>query len=336
MSLRDLRFVRTLCTWSTIGLGTLCLIVIAVAFASPEGDRLPGIVVRAAKKPMPWRVIETNEVQKGVLVPENTNAVFHLPLSMTETDADVLLGHQSKVARYWGYCFAQNYDPVVAKKRTGFPGLIFLSEKEEKARNVGHAAAGQPVFSPYSLPTQYDIDNPNGPKGSIRNQIVSFGPGMMCYIMSEKALAIGTDDDGDALNGEVEREIGTNPQVPDTDADGIDDGTEYLTGTNPLLRDGDGDGLVDGLEDRNFNGKQDKGETDPRADDSDRDGLSDGFRRVRLGNGQHIFLGEDMNLNGKFDQGETDPLKYATRGNYNDYSFRLNCIQNNNTPDGCK
>ncbi len=336
MSLREYPLVQAVCRWSTVSLGTLCLVVIAIAFAAPEGGQVTGLIVRQKAKPLPWRVLETEEVQNGVLIPENSNIVFHLPLNLSDTDREVLLGHQGKKVRYWGYCFPQNYDPQIAKRRTGFPGLIFLSEKEREMRTPSHAAAGQPSFSIYELPTKEDIDRPGGPKSSIRNQIEVFGAGMMCYVMTEKPLALGPDEDEDRLNAELEHEIGTNRQTPDTDSDGINDGVEYLTGTNPLLRDTDADSLVEGLEDKNWNGKQDRGETDPRARDSDRDGLCDGICRVKLGNGKSVFLGEDLNLNGRLDQGETDPLKFATRGNYNDYSWRINCMNNNNQSEGCK
>lgn len=336
MSLRDQHIIQTLCRWSVVSLGALCLFVIVISFAAPEGGTITGLIVRAKPKPLPWRVLETEEVQNGVLIPENTHAVIHLPLNLADTGREVLLGHQGKNIRYWGYCFPQNYDPKAVQKRLGVPGLLFLSEKEQEMREKERPVIIPPVFSPFALPTKEQIENPRAHVGAIRNQIETFGAGMMCYVMTEKPLALGPDEDEDRLNAELEHEIGTNREVPDTDSDGINDGVEYLTGTNPLLRDTDGDSLVDGLEDKNWNGKQDRGETDPRAKDSDRDGLCDGICRVKLGNGKSVFLGEDLNLNGRLDQGETDPLKYATRGDYNDYSWRINCMDKNDQPEGCK
>ncbi|MBI3448526.1 MAG: hypothetical protein HY049_06390 [Acidobacteria bacterium] len=86
------------------------------------------------------------------------------------------------------------------------------------------------------------------------------------------------DTDGDGL---------VNGLDPDSDNDGILDGTERgitapapgtdtsrgffvpdadpNTTTDPLVADTDGGGVADGAEDRNFNGKLDPGETDPRA-----------------------------------------------------------------------
>ena len=95
------------------------------------------------------------------------------------------------------------------------------------------------------------------------------------------------DRNGDGRKGRRE----TNPMRFDTDRDGLGDGLERgmrrrvadppgliegTTGrkfrrdrnprskTNPLRRDTDRDGIRDGKEDRNRNGRVDKGETDPR------------------------------------------------------------------------
>ena len=49
------------------------------------------------------------------------------------------------------------------------------------------------------------------------------------------------------------------------------------TKTNPLRRDTDGDGRTDGREDRNHNGRRDRGETNPLRLDTDHDGIRDGL-----------------------------------------------------------
>jgi Tol biopolymer transport system component len=103
-----------------------------------------------------------------------------------------------------------------------------------------------------------------------------------------------TDDDGIRDGREDRNRNGridpgeTNPRKRDTDKDGIQDGTELgktkpisprkikgtkikkfrpdldpKTKTNPLLKDTDGDGKADGKEDKNKNGRRDKGETNP-------------------------------------------------------------------------
>lgn len=100
------------------------------------------------------------------------------------------------------------------------------------------------------------------------------------------------DSDDDGLSDGVEVRVRhTNPARRDTDRDGITDGVEAgvrkpvkdpagrvagtalgrfrrdadpRTRTNPLRRDTDRDGRSDGREDRNHNGRRDRGESDPR------------------------------------------------------------------------
>lgn len=60
------------------------------------------------------------------------------------------------------------------------------------------------------------------------------------------------DADRDGLDDQREKEIGTNPNNPDTDGDGLTDGDEVIIWkTNPLQIDTDGDGFPDGEEVRN-------------------------------------------------------------------------------------
>jgi 6-phosphogluconolactonase (cycloisomerase 2 family) len=111
------------------------------------------------------------------------------------------------------------------------------------------------------------------------------------------------DSDDDGL-GDDER--GTHPARFDSDRDGLSDGLERglrrgiadpegpVAGTDgrrfrpdrdprsrtrPNRRDTDRDGLADGREDRNRNGRRDRGEFDPRRRDTDRDGIRDGRDR---------------------------------------------------------
>lgn len=77
------------------------------------------------------------------------------------------------------------------------------------------------------------------------------------------------DNDKDGLTNREERELGTDPENPDTDRDGLNDGDEvkkYFT--NPLSSDTDGDGLLDSDEINKFL-------TDPNKVDTDDDGLTD-------------------------------------------------------------
>ncbi len=83
------------------------------------------------------------------------------------------------------------------------------------------------------------------------------------------------DADGDLLSDAQERDLGTDPNNPDTDGDGLTDFAEVgfepgsSTGTDPLDSDTDNDRLSDGFEVREFG-------TNPLAADSDEDGLGDG------------------------------------------------------------
>ena len=116
-----------------------------------------------------------------------------------------------------------------------------------------------------------------------------------------------TDDDG--VSDSVEERLGTNPLRLDSDRDGLTDGQELGTRrgladpigpvrgtdprrfrrdldprshTNPRRRDTDHDGLPDTREDRNRNGRRDRGETDPRRRDTDGDAVPDRVDRFPL------------------------------------------------------
>lgn len=121
------------------------------------------------------------------------------------------------------------------------------------------------------------------------------------------------DTDGDGLGDGVESRLGTNTSKRDSDSDGLLDGIEDANHngrldsgeTDPRNRDTDGDDLCDGLcheyqvrkicndgksgcteipygqtfgEDKNLNGKVDKGESDPRKADTVGDGTRDDVR----------------------------------------------------------
>ncbi|MCU0799931.1 MAG: hypothetical protein MUC62_09725, partial [Candidatus Thermoplasmatota archaeon] len=86
------------------------------------------------------------------------------------------------------------------------------------------------------------------------------------------------DYDGDLVTNGRERELGTNPYLPDTDGDGLDDGLELdLYGTDPLSKDTDGDWLEDGEE---VTKGRDGYLTDPLDPDTDGGGLWDGLESL--------------------------------------------------------
>ncbi len=305
------------------GIATLTLLI--------QNDAVLARLVRQ-KVTTAWFVIEEDDVEKGVTIPADTNVVFHLPFTFENIDRQVLLSDKGKTVRYWGYCFPQNYDPKLTSTRTGFPGLMFLSEKEREIRRM-KAEAAEPTFSFNNLPTKAQVEKMSDKSnGTIRHQVETFKAGMLCYIMTEAPLGMGMDPDQDGLNNKLETDEGTDPNNPDSDGDGIPDGREATTLTSPTLRDTDADGIIDGIEDKNWNGRINAGETDPRIKDTDRDGLCDGMCRIRLSNGQQIYAGEDKNLNGIVDEKETDPLKINSKNDgYGDYQRFLKCILDGGT-----
>ena len=117
-----------------------------------------------------------------------------------------------------------------------------------------------------------------------------------------------SDKDGDGLTKREEKELGTDPENPDTDADGLKDGEEVRTIlTNPLIPDTDGDSLKDGDEVKAHN-------TDPNKTDTDVDGLTDGeeinlYKTDPLNadtDGDGLTDGNEINIH------KTDPLKADT------------------------
>ncbi|MFC7141493.1 hypothetical protein ACFQMA_16850 [Halosimplex aquaticum] len=78
------------------------------------------------------------------------------------------------------------------------------------------------------------------------------------------------DSDGDGLADAREREVGTDPTLPDSDDDGLTDESEVdQFDTDPLRLDTDGDSVNDSEEVTTHG-------TDPAVNDSDGDGLADG------------------------------------------------------------
>lgn len=298
----------------TVVLLIAALMLIPAGFKLAREGNLDAYLVRK-KVVYTWKVLTPADVQSGATIPPNTHVVFHLPDTFESISRRVLLGHKGETTRYWGYCIPQNAPTEITDTRTGFPGLLFLSEKERAIRALEAEEAAATYTPGGRLPTAEELqEKEEAGRGAIRHQVELFKPNTLCYIMSEAPLPIGLDQDGDRLNDRLEKGIGTDITVPDTDGDGIIDGIEYLTNTNPRVRDTDNDGIIDGIEDANWNGREDPGETSPRVRDTDRDGLCDGMCREKLQK-QDYYMGEDKNLNGIVDEGESDPRKYSTKDN---------------------
>jgi hypothetical protein len=267
-----------------------------------------------------WKTITELDVASGSTVPAATNVFFHVPPEIDTIGREVLLGQRGQTTRYWGYCFPSDVDPDNPPQSTGFPGKFFLSEAERAWRKQQELR--QRPFSPFQTP----VETPS--QSLIRHQLDIFRGGMTCYVMTERELPMGLDQDDDWLNSKLEQQYLTDPAKADTDGDGVNDGVEILARTSATRRDTDGDALIDGIEDKNHNGKLDAGETDPRVADTDGDTLCDGMchsaevRKVCKDNLGRIcmdlpygaLLGEDKNLNGKVDTGESDPRKADSLG----------------------
>jgi len=141
------------------------------------------------------------------------------------------------------------------------------------------------------------------------------------------------DSDGDGLKDKLEKQIGTDPNKPDTDGDRLNDGEEYshyktdalkadtdndglrdgdevlVNKTNPLKTDSDDDGLKDGDELLTY-------KTDPLKADTDGDGIKDGEEVLTSktnptnadADGDGLKDGEEVNSY------KTSPLKADTDG----------------------
>ncbi|MBU0458349.1 hypothetical protein KJ652_01905 [Patescibacteria group bacterium] len=275
-----------------------------------------------------WETITTDKMEKGATVPPHTNVLIHIPVNTGDIKRTVLFGRSGENIRYWGYCFPEDYETMRLMEGRGFPGRIFLSEKEREVRAAEELAKRKGIFTLYRQEelTQERLNETEFNRGRVRHQVEIIKDGSTCYVMSEGPLPVGIDADGDGVNSYIEKDKGTDPAIADTDGDGLSDGIElFFLKTSPTRRDSDGDGIVDGLEDKNRNGKVDMTETNPNHIDSDHDGLCDGLCRVGS-NGTQI-RGEDINLNGIVDPGETSPVNPDSDGDgiFDEQEY-FNCI----------
>jgi hypothetical protein len=333
--------LHKLLQWLTLSLlllsvGTVTYVILA--FGDPS-SATAYVISRQTVGDVPWVTFTPENLASGATVPADTNIVFTIPYDVVRITREVLLGHQGKSVRYWGYCVPEDYDPE-RTPTAGFPGKMFLSEAERRAR-IAEQKKTQPNM--FLLPVRKNVSKPTLALSKyVKHKLEIFEGGMTCYLMTSQTLSIGIDADGDKLNSASERLERTDPEIADTDEDGVLDGAEVLTlYTDPHLQDTDADGLLDGIEDRNQNGRHDNDETDPTLWDTDRDGLCDGFCRsnrsqlicnpndlkdcIKTRGSQ--WRGEDKNLDGVLDEGETDPNNPDTDGNgIFDLQEYFNCI----------
>ena len=130
------------------------------------------------------------------------------------------------------------------------------------------------------------------------------------------------DYDGDGLDNETERDLGTDMYDPDHDDDGLNDGVELQYGLDPLTADADADPDNDGW----THAQEIRQGTDPFVDDRGLDLDSDGLItevEFALGtkpddpdtdNDGLLDGEEDADHNGNVDFNETDPLLWDTDG----------------------
>jgi outer membrane protein OmpA-like peptidoglycan-associated protein len=145
----------------------------------------------------------------------------------------------------------------------------------------------------------------NKNSGGKNDGFYNFGIGLI-FVSGSGA----SDNDNDGLTKREEKELGTDPNNPDTDGDGLKDGEEVNTYyTNPLNPDTDGDSLTDGDEIRKY-------KTDPNKADTDGDELNDNDEIMKY---KTDPLNKDTDGDKLYDGSEvliykTDPLKVDTDG----------------------
>lgn len=300
--------------WLTVGLGASSFALIVYAFAVPAGENLEGRLLPShLRREQEWVTVSVDQMRQGRTLPAHTNVIIHIPEEISRITRRTLFGRKGDQIKYWGYCFPEDYNQAQELRRQGFPGTLFLSEKERKERETFRLENRTEGFTIERNLNSEDLNRSRELRGTVRHQMEIFRGGQSCYVMTEEPLPVGTDNDGDGANIAVEGDFGSDPNNSDSDGDGILDGLEiFRLLTMPTRRDTDGDGLIDGIEDADRNGRIDERyETNPREWDSDRDGLCDGLCLVNKG---MELRGEDKNLNGKVDKKETDPRKKDTDG----------------------
>jgi hypothetical protein len=144
----------------------------AVVFATPRGQdmgqQLLGYLVRRPLPVYTWKILTQADIGSGALIPADTHVVFHLPPTFDRISRETLLGQKGKTTRYWGYCFPENAPRDIVDNRTGFPGLIFLSEKERAIRKEAEAREAARFSPTTQLPDAKEaeaLNNPVKPSG---------------------------------------------------------------------------------------------------------------------------------------------------------------------------
>ncbi len=313
-------------------LGAVLVVVFAWLTKQTDTGALSGrLLSQQQQGVIPTVRFDEQRAIEGFSAPADTSVIFTVPQGTRIPAITFFGGPDYWLKRFWGYCFSGNEVANKAKGLLGkqmYDGVFFYSIGERNAQTA------RPKVSDTDLPGILNSTIIPDKKAPASIAEILYG-GQTCYVMSEVILPVGVDTDGDELNNEREREMGTDPNYPDTDNDGIPDGTEvFRTKTQVKIADTDEDGLGDRCEDKNMNGTNDKGETSALVPDTDRDGLCDGGglaarcpepkqtvcsndnegNRNCISRPSSPVFGEDMNQNCLVDQDETDPTNPNTFG----------------------
>ncbi len=296
--------------------GLIVLLAFSVWLKNQNTENLAGRALNAQERgETPRMFFDAARVTQGFTAPRDTHVIFTMPRNKRITRMILMGGPDYNKERYWGYCFTGNEEVNKAEGKRGkqlYDGTFFFSKGEVEAQKK------RPPSNTDLIGIMRSDDLIQQQKGNPpESDFEVFKDGETCYLMSGVDLPIGLDDDGDTLNNQFERTLGTNSASQDSDGDTITDGIEiFITKTSPVSIDSDLDGINDNIEDKNKDGIS-FGETNPNNPDSDHDGLCDGNGYGgRCPEGfKSPIRGEDINQNGVVDSGETDPTKVDTDGN---------------------
>ncbi len=329
-------------TFTLLGCGVI--VAGGALFRGTETIPIAGRLISSQERGIvPTVRFEEQRAIDGFSAPADTHVIFTVPQGTRISRITFFGGVDFDEQRYWGYCFSGNEAANKDKGYRGkqmYDGQFFYSIGERKIQ------VARPVPADNNLNEILASTTAKTPQASASIAEILYG-GQTCYVMSAVILPVAVDSDGDDLNNERERELGTNPNNPDSDGDGIADGSEvFRTKTNPHDGDTDHDGLGDRCEDRNMDGQIQKDETSPMVNDTDRDGLCDGNGSAsgcpeprqtacfQDASGERIcdsrpsspVFGEDMNQNCQVESGETDPKNPTTFG-LSDWHYKWNKLQ---------
>lgn len=336
--------------YATLTLAVLCVALgVSALLKNNGGSTLSGRLVSPQQQGItPTLHYNAQRTGNGFSVPPDTHVIFTMPRGSIIPRVTFFGGPDlDEAVKYWGYCFSGNEDANRSAGKQGkelYDGQYFFSAAELESQGTRPKASDSDLLGILhgAASTKEDI------KESIAETLVSE---QTCYVMTAQLLPAGLDADGDTLNDTREVQMGTNPKRPDSDNDGLGDGEEvFTTKTRPLIADTDDDGLADSCEDTNKNGQLDRNETSALVADTDRDSLCDGSgfaagcpepkqqacyqqngSRVCTSRPSSPVYGEDMNQNCLVDNGETDPANATTFNGVQDWTYKYNAFQKNDT-----